>query len=271
MEADNQDRGRQGRLKNKRSISQLRSSSYSQSVRDGDSRLSRIGHHLENMEKAGLVMTQYSSPVAITSDCQRLFDDIKTRDCSSCVPHGPAFGKDRLLKMLQLAECCNEARLVRDIMPLVVPSPELLSIADYPGMGQMSEAMNAEWTQCNTICGPRPKPNFVVGISPSAFDDDEKGELRLNHTSASPNLFPEYMYFPFLVCEVKDCNRPILEAERQSMHGASIAVQAIVQLYRKISAADEVDRKVLAFSVAHNQSEVKIFGHFAKVEEQDIT
>jgi flagellar biosynthesis GTPase FlhF len=79
------------------------------------------------------------------------------------------------------------------------------------------------------------------------------------------------MYYPFLICEVKGSDRPIQEAERQSMHSASIAVQAIIQLYRKIDATDEVDRKILAFSVAHNNTTVKIFGHFARIEEQKLT
>lgn len=55
------------------------------------------------------------------------------------------------------------------------------------------------------------------------------------------------------------------------MHSASIAVRAVVQLYQNISAANEVDRKILAFSVAHNDTTVNIFGHFATVEEQKLT
>jgi hypothetical protein len=54
------------------------------------------------------------------------------------------------------------------------------------------------------------------------------------------------------------------------MHSASIAVQAIVQLYRKISAIEEINRKILAFSVAYNNSEVKIFRHFASVGEESM-
>ncbi|KAI5366167.1 hypothetical protein Slin15195_G076900 [Septoria linicola] len=269
MEADRGDRGRFGRLGQKRSNSQLRSSSYSQSVRDGESPQAWTRQHEEKMEEAGLVMKEYQTQAAITSACQRLCDDLKKRDCSP--PHGPSFERDRLLKILDLVRFRNEARVVRDIMPLVVPSPELLNVDGHQGMDQMSEAMDAEWLQCNTICGPRPKPDFAVGISSSAFAEDEKVKLRLSHTSACPNLFPENMYYPFLICEVKGSDRPIQEAERQSMHSASIAVRAIVQLYRKISATDEVDRRILAFSVAHNNTTVKIFGHFARVEEQKLT
>ncbi|KAF2209205.1 hypothetical protein CERZMDRAFT_61562, partial [Cercospora zeae-maydis SCOH1-5] len=248
IEANRGDGDRYGRLGKKRSSSQLRSSSYTQSVRDGESPQAWTLQHEEEMEEAGLVMKVYQTQAAITSECQRLCDNLKNRDCTP--PRGPSFERDRLLKMLDLVRFRNEARL---------------------GMDQMREAIDAEWTQCSTICGPRPKPDFVIGISSSAFAKDEKEKLRLSHTSACPNLFPENMYYPFLICEVTGDDRPIQEAERQSMHSASIAVQAIVQLYKKISAADEVDRKILAFSVAHDYTTVKIFGHFARVEEQKLT
>lgn len=262
-------RGRSSLLGKKRPFPQLRSNSYSQSVRDGESPQAWTPQHEEKMEKAGLVMKAYQTQAAITSACQRLCDDLKKRDYSP--PRGPSFGRDRLLKMLDLVRFRNEARVFRDITPLVIPSPELLSIDGYPGMDQMSEAINAEWTQCNTISGPRPKPDFAIGISSTAFTADEMEKLMLSHTSACPNLFPENMYYPFLICEVKGSGRAIQEAERQSMHSASIAVRAVVQLYQNISAANEVDRKILAFSVAHNNTQVKIFGHFATVEEQKLT
>lgn len=262
-------RGRSSLLGKKRPFPQLRSNSYSQSVRDGESPQAWTPQHEEKMEKAGLVMKAYQTQAAITSACQRLCDDLKKRDYSP--PRGPSFGRDRLLKMLDLVRFRNEARVFRDITPLVIPSPELLSIDGYPGMDQMSEAINAEWTQCNTISGPRPKPDFAIGISSTAFTADEMEKLMLSHTSACPNLFPENMYYPFLICEVKGSGRAIQEAERQSMHSASIAVRAVVQLYQNISAANEVDRKILAFSVAHDNAQVKIFGHFATVEEQKLT
>lgn len=262
-------RGRSSLLGKKRPFPQLRSNSYSQSVRDGESPQAWTRQHDEEMEEAGLVMDEYQTQSAITSACQRLCDDLKERDYSP--PRGPSFGRDRLLKMRNLVRFRNKARVVRDITPLIVPSPELLSIDGYPGMDQMSEAINAEWTQCDTIYGPRPKPDFAIGISSSAFTRDEEEKLMLSHTSACPNLWPENMYYPFLICEVRDSDGLIQEAERQCMHSASIAVRAVVQLYQNISAANEVDRKILAFSVAHNDTTVNIFGHFATVEEQKLT
>jgi hypothetical protein len=218
------------------------------------------------MHEAGLVMKEYQTQANISEECRSLCKSLV--NTPSLPPTGPSFESDRLLKILDLVRFRNEARIVRDIMPFVVPSAELLHVDGHPGLEIICEAMDAEWTQCMTLCGPRPKPDFVAGVAPAAFTSEEIEKLRMNHSSACPNLFPENMYYPFLLCEVKGSDRPIQEAERQSMHSASIAVQAIVQLYRKISAIEEINRKILAFSVAHNNSEVKIFGHFASVGEE---
>jgi hypothetical protein len=218
------------------------------------------------MHEAGLVMKEYQTQANISEECRSLCKSLV--NTLSSPPTGPAFESDRLLKILDLVRFRNEARIVRDIMPFVVPSAELLHVDGHSGLETICEAMDAEWTQCMTLCGPRPKPNFVAGVAPAAFTNKEIEKLRMNHSSACPNLFPENMYYPFLLCEVKGSDRPIQEAERQSMHSASIAVQAIVQLHRKICATEEVNRKILAFSVAHNNSEVKIFGHFASVGEE---
>ena len=252
---------------NKRSRSQ--SNSYSQGVKDGDNPTAWTRQHAEKMQEAGLIMAEYQAQAVISDNCRRLCNSILEADYPP--PQGPLFQKDRLLKVLDQVQFRNEARVVRDITPIVVPSAELLLISDQPGLEYITEAMNAEWVQCDTLCGPRPKPDFVAGISPSAFTREEKEKLKMNHTSACPNLFPENMYFPFLICEVKGSDRPIQEAERQAMHSASIAARAVIQLYRKISSAEQLNRQILTISVSHNNTTIKVFGHFAHIDNEHIT
>lgn len=222
------------------------------------------------MAKAGFVRDLAQTQATVTSACQRLCDDLKKRDCSPT--RGPSFGRDRFMKIVSSVRFRNKARVVRDITPLVVPSPELLTIEGYHGMDQMREALGTEWIQYDAIYAPPPKPDLAIGISSTAFTEDEKEKLELSYESAYPNLFPENLYYPFLICQVmENSDMGIEEAERHSMYSASIAVQAVVRLYQNISAANEVDRKILAFSVVHNGYDVKIFGHFALVEEQKLT
>ena len=51
-------------------------------------------------------------------------------------------------------------------------------------------------------------------------------------------------------------------ADRQNMHSASIAVNAIVQLYRSVSREKGLDHKLLVFSISHDHVSVRVYGHF---------
>jgi hypothetical protein len=219
------------------------------------------------MEEAGLVMAEHRARV--TEDCKQLWKDI--RDADFALPESPLFHKERLLQVLDRVRFRNEARVVRDITPVIVPSAELLHIDGHQDLPCVTESMNAQWDNIATLCGPMPKPDFVAGISPSAFTADQREKLKMHHTAHCPNLFPESMYYPFLICEVKSSDKPIREAERQAMHSASIAANAIIQLYKKISQAHELNQRILTVSVSHNNSTVKVYGHFARIEDDKIT
>ncbi|POR31095.1 Hypothetical protein TPAR_08665 [Tolypocladium paradoxum] len=61
-----------------------------------------------------------------------------------------------------------------------------------------------------------------------------------------------YIYFPFLTYEVK-CGAATLDiADRQNAHSMTLAVRGIVELFRAIKREDEVNRKILGFSVSHD-------------------
>ncbi|KAM0267466.1 hypothetical protein ACHAQH_010108, partial [Verticillium albo-atrum] len=60
------------------------------------------------------------------------------------------------------------------------------------------------------------------------------------------------MYFPFLTCEVK-CGAAALDvADRQNAHSMTLAVRAVVELFRLMKREDEVDRQILGFSISHD-------------------
>ena len=55
------------------------------------------------------------------------------------------------------------------------------------------------------------------------------------------------------------------------MHVASVAVNAIVQLYRAVSRLGELDRQILVFSISHDHTRVIIHGHYARTKGEKIT
>ncbi|KUI58187.1 hypothetical protein VP1G_05465 [Cytospora mali] len=69
-----------------------------------------------------------------------------------------------------------------------------------------------------------------------------------------------YMYFPFLTCEVK-CGALDI-ADRQNAHSATLAVRAVVELFRLVKREKEINREILAFSVSHDCSNIRIYGHY---------
>jgi len=76
------------------------------------------------------------------------------------------------------------------------------------------------------------------------------------------------MYFPFLTSEVKCGNEALNIADRQNAHSAAVAANAIVELYRLVSRQDELNQKVLTFSISHDNEAVRIYGHYALIKEK---
>ncbi|KAI9807768.1 MAG: hypothetical protein M1825_005073 [Sarcosagium campestre] len=259
-----------------------RSTSYSQSVKDGDNPRAYTPQYEQVLEKAGIFMVTDLSQAIISATYQQLYDNLLSGDYE--VSHQTLFQDDEFRKLLRRVRNRNETRIFRDVTPLIVPSAELLYIHGDDHLEHLTEELNAEWIKCSTLAGPRPKPDLAVGLMSSAFTDEEL--LKLKHYSA-PNRaiqVTDNMYFPFLMCEAKCGDQAINRADRQNAHSSSIAINAIVQLYRALPAQDGpghdgrviqqvevLDKKILCFSVSHDDSMVKIYGHYASLDGEKTT
>jgi hypothetical protein len=72
-----------------------------------------------------------------------------------------------------------------------------------------------------------------------------------------------------LACEVK-CGPAALDvADRQNAHSMTLAVQAIVKLFRLVKREDEVNRQILVFSISHDHQSVRIYGHYPITDKKD--
>jgi len=79
------------------------------------------------------------------------------------------------------------------------------------------------------------------------------------------------MLFPFLTCEV-NCGIGGLDiADRQNARSMTIAVRAIVNLFRMVGREKELHRTILAFSVSHDQDTVRIYGHYPVIDGKEAT
>jgi len=131
------------------------------------------------------------------------------------------------------------------------------------------ESVDEGWKNSIPVTSTRPQPDYSVGFRREAFTDDRLkriqpivGEL----TDTSYFMATYYMYFPFLTCEVK-CGAAALDiADRQNAHSMTLAVRAVVELFRLVKREKELHQQILAFSVSHDDRTVRIYGHYPVID-----
>ncbi|KAL9638104.1 MAG: hypothetical protein Q9204_001619 [Flavoplaca sp. TL-2023a] len=168
----------------------------------------------------------------------------------------------------------NEARVIQDIARLLVPSPESLAAFGAKQFNVLTESVNEGWNSCVPVTSTRPQPDFAVGFKRSIFSDEQLTKLQpilgdplcLSYFKAT-----YYMYFPFLTCEVK-CGATALDiADRQNAHSMTIAVRGIVELFKLAKRDQELNGKLLTFSVTHDHRTVRLYGHYPVIDDSKKT
>lgn len=238
-----------------------RTPSYSQGARDGDLPRAYSPAFETILANNGVFMDELKGRSRVCERSKDLCAALRQK------PHpGPeytAFPLSEFLSVWQHAQNRNEGRVYRDLTPVLVPSPALLSISGIQGLEMIAEEISVEWSKCKTLGGPKPKPDFALGISPTAFDDEEIAKLQNYASYDRPTRFTDNLYFPFLLCEVKCGLEGINRADRQNMHSASMAVRAIVELFESLGReeARKLDGETLVFSISHDNERSKVYGH----------
>lgn len=189
------------------------------------------------------------------------------------VPKDSLFCNEKFKSTCRKIQDKNKARVIRDISLLIVPSAEILATGGAEHLEHLAESVNEGWNNSIPLTKTRPQPDYAVGFSRSAFTEEQLDKLQpfvgeLMDTSYFMATW--YMYFPFLTCEVK-CGAAALDiADRQNAHSMSLAVRAIVELFRLVKREKEVNREILAFSVSHDHRSVRIYGHYPVINGKDI-
>ncbi|KAH7358176.1 hypothetical protein B0T11DRAFT_283865 [Plectosphaerella cucumerina] len=208
------------------------------------------------------------SAVGITEESKHLCQDLLGREQPS--PEASLFDDDIFEKVCRNLDNKNEARVMQDISRLIVPSAETLAFR-HKDLAHLSESVGEGWMNSVPMTGTQPRPDYSVGFKREAFTEIQLAKLAPcigDIIAGDQSLFMAtyYMYFPFLTCEVK-CGATSLDtADRQNAHSMTLAVRAVVELFRAVDRQSEVDRQILAFSISHDHRSVRIYGHYAVVE-----
>ena len=216
------------------------------------------------MVKSNLDVTSTSKAL-----CRTLLEKEQT------TPENSLFRDDIFESTCEKIHNHNEARVIQDITRLIVPSAESLATFGAKHLDPLIESVNEGWNNSIPLTGTRPQPDYSVGFKREAFTDDQLAKLSpfIGDFIAGDRSFfmaTYYMYFPFLTCEVK-CGAAALDiADRQNAHSMTLAVRAVVELFRAVKREDEVHREILAFSISHDHRLVRIYGHYAVIAEKDV-
>lgn len=128
---------------------------------------------------------------------------------------------------------------------MIVSSAEILCIYGDQSLNILIESANEGWINSIPLTGTRPQPDFSVGFRRESFTEDQLLELSpcicyFIAGDVSYFMATYYIYFPFLTCEVK-CGATGLDvADRQNAHSMTLAVRAVVELFRAVKREKEV-------------------------------
>ncbi|KAK4148755.1 hypothetical protein C8A00DRAFT_47474 [Chaetomidium leptoderma] len=258
-------------LSRKRSNSATSTTPSDQKPREQKSAPYRDQRYETLLEVKGSYMTK--APLGLASASQTLCRSLLEK--TPPVPADTLFRDDVFETTCQKIHNKNEARVIQDISRLIVPSAESLATFGAKHLDILTESVNEGWNNSIPLTSTRPQPDYSVGFKRDAFTEDQLAKLSpfIGDFIAGDQSFfmaTYYMYFPFLTCEVK-CGGAALDiADRQNAHSMTLAVRGIVELFRAVKREDEVNRKILAFSISHDHRSVRIYGHYPVISGKDI-
>ena len=252
------------------SLSKYESDVSGVSLREGKNPLVKSRRYETILASAGIYMGKPEMPT--TNECKSLCKTML--EARQPIPQDTIFRDDFFETACENIRNKNEARVIQDIARLIVPSPETLTMFGAINLQHLIETVDESWIKSiPLIRGPRPQPDFAVGLKSSAFTSEQLKKLQPSigdWQTTSRLVATDEMFFPFLTVEVKCGNEALNIADRQNAHSAAVAANAVVELYRLVSRQEELNRKILTFSISHDNEAVRMYGHYPLIKD-DIT
>ncbi|KAI0111843.1 hypothetical protein F4814DRAFT_368312 [Daldinia grandis] len=254
----------------KRSNSASSTTPSDQKPREEKSAQYRDSRYETLLATKGSFMAQ--SKLGITSQSKTLCRNLL--EMEQRFPENTLFRDDIFMSTCQKIQNRNEARIIKDISWLIVPSAEGFATCGATYLEISTESVNEGWSNSIPLTGTRPQPDYSVGFQREAFTKEQLEKLSPfigDFVAGDLSYFMAtyYMYFPFLASEVK-CGSAALDiADRQNAHSMTLAARGIVELFRLVDREAEVNRQILAFSISHDHQAVRIYGYYPVLEGKD--
>ncbi|OAQ68664.1 reverse transcriptase [Pochonia chlamydosporia 170] len=214
----------------------------------------------------------HESDLGITKQCEKELSSFLAS--YQTVPNDTPFQDDLFKNTCRRVEDRNEDRIMRDITPLIVPPADFLSIRGAQHLNILIESINEVWSNSIPLTGSQPQPDYSLGFRCEAFNDDQLAKLSPfigDFLGGDVSFFMAtyLMYFSFLTCEVK-CGTSALDlADCQNVHSMTLAVRAVVELFRAAKCERDIHRQILGYSISHDHRSVRIYGHYPVIDGED--
>lgn len=98
-------------------------------------------------------------------------------ETDQALPQHSLFHDDMFIKTCGRVRNRNEAMVIRDISPLIVPSAQHLFIYGAKNLNSLYETVNEGWNSALPFEGTRPQPDYSVGYGISAFTQTQLSKL----------------------------------------------------------------------------------------------
>lgn len=219
--------------------------------------------------ECGIFMSRYKD--GITNDsknlCRELIETPRTH------PEGTLWADDLFEGTFEMIRNRNEARVIRDIAQLLVPSAEVLAHRGAKNLSILIETVNEGWNNCVPLLGTRPQPDYGLGFRRRSFSKNQLQKLKpYIGEQGDLSLFAatHEMYLPFLTSEVK-CGASELDiADRQNAHNMGVALIGLVELFRLVGREKELHCQVNGFSISHNDETARIYGYYPVINGTEV-
>ncbi len=182
------------------------------------------------------------------------------------IPLDSMFDDDRFQEFCSLLHGRSEAQVYIYLHPLLVPSAENLCISGQRKFQNLIEGYNDRWIKAIPFYGSLPQPDHTFGFKWSTFTAEQRHKLGIKPIVKSYFTAREDIYFPFLTSEVK-CGKQALDvADRANANSMTIAVRGVVELFRMVGRPMDIHRRVLGFSISHDDNIVRLYAHYPEID-----
>ena len=209
-------------------------------------------------------------------------NEMHQRDCRTYLEGDLVPGKCLLYPLEDLSTVVFEAGLKNEMHVQINIVPwTVISIYNLWRSKEMpmdytvfEEQRDTLWSECETMGGSQPKPDYVAGLSQAAFTAEDLEEIKRIYTRETPIRVNPGLLMPFAICEVKEAAVGIAMAEDQNKHAGAIIVRAIFNLFMKAYAKNKpkllsLCGQVLVWTIDMNHENVNIYGHYGRLDDPE--